>query len=51
MCPHTATTGEVKLEALSSFLKDAVHGGDTVIAMRLQVLKASYTIRLRPHAQ
>ena len=29
--------GEVKLDALSSFLKDAVHGGDTVIAMRQQV--------------
>ena len=32
--------GEVKLDALSSFLKDAVHGGDTVIAMRQQVHNA-----------
>jgi len=32
--------GEVKLDALSSFLKDAVHGGDTVIAMRQQVHSA-----------
>jgi hypothetical protein len=29
--------GEVKLDALSSFLKDAVEGGDAVIAMRQQV--------------
>ncbi|EKX37235.1 hypothetical protein GUITHDRAFT_116649 [Guillardia theta CCMP2712] len=32
--------GEVKLEALSSFLRDAVEGGETVIAMRQQMHSA-----------
>jgi len=32
--------GEVKLDALSSFLRDTVEGGDAVIAMRQQVLRA-----------
>ena len=32
--------GEVKLDALSSFLRDTVEGGDAVIAMRQQVRRA-----------
>lgn len=38
--------GEVKLDALSSFLRDTVEGGDAVIAMRQQVVSCALAYHL-----